>query len=1100
MLEMPDEKFRLPLSGTAFSAAQLPELRAAGTAYQPLPLPRPDWSGEIVRPDDLLYLVVSAYNLRPRWLPTGPRLERIAPNAPARLVFELPPQAIAEQAYFEPSDIEQHARPKPPDAPPEPSKQAEHLAGDETARARTSRPSRLVFRLPEDMDAVPLSIEGLLAWDALEPELHPLAPLPRQPSVEQLRAAPPIGEPEPLQTVLELPYRLFLSPNSEARWIHSPRPVTASGRTELWHTRLAAPGPDDELTEASATHTIPLRALWSPDFHHGGAPDKNEDDPDLGTSTMTPNDRHQIVALTSNFYGFHQYRVPPVQPTPVEAQQLMLSSLGGWLRSRGNWDLPEVAGGGAQPPHAKTSPLELRLPVSRAIPLNRGLLDFLEDDDVFARRPRDDFDLTEWVHVATQGRDHYVRLVYDGCLYPLGHRASLIKITERRFEEIGNAPVALLRQFVYVVVREPERAYPRDDRKGREMPLSRVRIKTLVTPHLRKPTDAPAHIPNTDGSFWMLDRHTGRDVPFEMVGYDAAGRAVPFSMPLIFVRRGEKADPDPNDNVMVGMAAVRHAWSTQMQGDGVTPRREAVVNGALMDFAPGGPPGDNSVLPVRALYFDVVGNGGCGEYRPKLFKAQVTLPSVEQLVGAGATMTISLFDAYLNGGFDADIGLFARIEADAGPVEAAGSLTLGFNADQAGGIATPNVQLTGLSTKRGPLAGDLADAVQNKFDPKKFFGGLPGGKEGLLFGAFSLADLLPEGSLTADAPSIETYIEMNPARGRIAVTRYAWETTPKAYPGDENAIVRFVPDGDACRLKLDARVETALSDRSSRSTMKGSLHDFRVELFEAVTVRFSAFTFSAPSGEKLDVNVVLNPAKPLEFGGDLDFVRKLSELIPPGLFGDGPSVDVRPDSVAVGFDISLPPVTVGVFTMKNLGLNAGLLLPFTDGKPVLDFGFARRQSPFLLTVSLFGGGGFVHVQLDTSGMKLVEAALEFGASCDFDIGVASGNVHVFAGIYFKLEQRNNKMQVVLTGYLRMGGALCVLGIITVSVEFNLSFTYQTNKCTGRATLIVDVEVACFSKSVELTVERSFGRDGGDPTFGHLIHTPAVWAEYANAFA
>jgi hypothetical protein len=34
----------------------------------------------------------------------------------------------------------------------------------------------------------------------------------------------------------------------------------------------------------------------------------------------------------------------------------------------------------------------------------------------------------------------------------------------------------------------------------------------------------------------------------------------------------------------------------------------------------------------------------------------------------------------------------------------------------------------------------------------------------------------------------------------------------------------------------------------------------------------------------------------------------------------------------------------------------------------------------------------------------------------------------------------------------------------------------------------------------LTVERSFGGQGGDPTFAQSMDTPALWAEYADAFA
>src|SRR5262249_47725816 len=101
-------------------------------------------------------------------------------------------------------------------------------------------------------------------------------------------------------------------------------------------------------------------------------------------------------------------------------------------------------------------------------------------------------DLSEWVHVATQGRDHYVRIVYEGRLYPFGHRAALIKITERKFRNFKlpdgtTTPVAYMVQKMYIVVRERVRDFSdaplmalTDD--GRAMPLKRVRLTTTVTP------------------------------------------------------------------------------------------------------------------------------------------------------------------------------------------------------------------------------------------------------------------------------------------------------------------------------------------------------------------------------------------------------------------------------------------------------------------------------------------------------------------------------------------------------------------------------------------------------------------------------------------
>src|SRR5262249_15445098 len=144
---------------------------------------------------------------------------------------------------------------------------------------------------------------------------------------------------------------------------------------------------------------------------------------------------------------------------------------------------------------------------------------------------------------------------------------------------------------------------------------------------------------------------------------------------------------------------------------------------------------------------------------------------------------------------------------------------------------------------------------------------------------------------------------------------------------------------------------------------------------------------------------------------------------------------------------------------------------------------------------------FLHLQLDTGGMKMLEAALEFGANASINLGVASGGVHIMAGIYFSMQVESGNTKATLSGYLRMGGELSVLGIISISLEFILSFTYATDgKASGQATLTVAVKVLFFSKSVEISVEKRFGGSGHDPTFADLIDTPAVWGRYADAFA
>ena len=149
-------------------------------------------------------------------------------------------------------------------------------------------------------------------------------------------------------------------------------------------------------------------------------------------------------------------------------------------------------------------------------------------------------DLSEWVHVAAQGRDHYVRIVYEGELKPFGNEAALIKVTERKFEEQGPIVGAYLRQRMFIVVRRPVKEFAEDDRA---MPFKKVRLTTLVTPDIAY----PEVIPGTERSFWV-EVKTGPGAGdearfmFHGVGTDIAGNEADFTIPMMFVSRRETSD------------------------------------------------------------------------------------------------------------------------------------------------------------------------------------------------------------------------------------------------------------------------------------------------------------------------------------------------------------------------------------------------------------------------------------------------------------------------------------------------------------------------------------------------------------------------------
>jgi hypothetical protein len=490
----------------------------------------------------------------------------------------------------------------------------------------------------------------------------------------------------------------------------------------------------------------------------------------------------------------------------------------------------------------------------------------------------------------------------------------------------------------------------------------------------------------------------------------------------------------------------------------------------------------------------------------------VRIPQVRELLGADLPTTIRLFPDFVRSAQGLDdpankTGVFAQVVDDNAyiaidpnnVIAALKKLQVDIQAEQAGGFATPSLGVTTLSRALGPLAGQVTDAVADSFNPAQFFP-----KDGTqLFGAFDLLELLTLGSPTSvseTAPKMHTAPE-----GSDLVTRFEW--TPAVGPVDISGIAKFTPD-DPKRLTVNGTIRKPINPPAGSSgdvtaDFTGTLKNFHVSVLDSVLINFVEFSFTKKSKQKPDVTVRLDPGKPVEFQGDLQFIEEIRNAIPPGLFGDGPSLDLLPTGIRAGFAFALPPLTVGVFALKDVKLDAGLTLPFIEGKPVFDFNISERPHPFLLTVAIFGGGGFFHLQLDTAGMKELEIALEFGAAAALDIGVASGEVHVMAGIYFSLQRKENTTQLaaVLSGYLRMGGSLNVLGLIKISVEFNLSFTYDSgrDKAFGRATLTVHVEVLFFSTSVELTVERAFG-GSGDPHFIDFFPKPEPWEEYALAFA
>jgi hypothetical protein len=696
--------------------------------------------------------------------------------------------------------------------------------------------------------------------------------------------------------------------------------------------------------------------------------------------------------------------------------------------------------------------------------------------------PNSGVSLAHWVHRASTGRDSYVRVVFLGYLFPFGHRAVRVVITDREFQvDQAGSIVAYLVTREYIVVTEPVLSYagdPDEPFAGRGNPIRSVEVKTVTTAPLD--VDALADVGGLPTDFVLWVRSDGADVPFSFVATDSEGRTIDFTSPVIWL-----------DQTFTGDAGT----ITAAYDGAVASRNTPAFGGGLFAFADtaGAKPGstahhvDTYTLTARAAR-----NGRSGFY-PLLKTAAVHLPGPEQLTGSTLPApSVSMLDHYLHSGFVAGVTeIYLEVTANAP--------SLSFPVSLVGGMAAPNFDVSGIARDLGPVGGDLATLLAGTFDPSAYFSAATG-DIGKLLGVIPITEIIalidPDTpAANAQAPQISynlVYPGDDDTKPPTALNAsLTW--TPKIQADSAG----FFKPGAGSKLTITAQIHTPISNPAqSTYTIHGELDKFTLVLFGSaatfIAIDFTSFSFDTKTGAKTSVSPKIAG---VAFEGPLSFIQDFEQLL--GSL-DGPSVNVTTAGVAASYTLALPDVTLGVFSLANLSLSGAVNIPF-DGSPVrVRFALCSQENPFLLTIYVFGGGGFFSLAVGADGIEQIQVSLEFGAAVSIDLGVASGGVSIMAGIYFSL-QTTPTSQVQLTGFLRADGNLSVLGIISLSMEFYLGFTYlDPGQAYGTATVTVSISVLFFSTTVSATMTKTIG-GGSDPDFAQAI-SAADWDTYCEAFA
>lgn len=1052
----------------------------AGSPTAPVPPPSPTFTKVVRRRGDQLRLTFEFWNLKLDKSGPTARLVRVSATKDAYVVVRFLPQHVMEQSFYEDAQLA-YQFPAPP-GEPDPAGSEPLLAPPVGSRIAGS--SRLAFLIPPSITSIPYTRTSLLAWDAWS--LAVVQQARASAAIEPIRGPitwSKLTTPGPTRTALELPWWLMLSPHRQTGWVHAPGEVEHDGRVELWHTRMGgkpAGGDVDEDDEARMT----VRAVWARDPKFStwlnnpalpNPPDGEDFQPThpIGMpfrTSLSPRDRYDLVVSSADFR--HQRSEPGYTPLPAHVDQLMLSSMGAWLDLRGEWRAE---------PGTSTSGRSLQA----------------------------------WRHIATMGRDHYVRIVRSGFLFPIGHAASLIKVSERKFRTIGAGTrsnpkrrVAYMFQRYFIIVRQREVVYGGkfQDAEGRAFPFSRLRATTLITPTLNQPTGVAgfgatmAFVPKVDGAPFL----------FQTVGTDRALRSVDLAAPAVFV------DGEIATKASAEMKTLRDWYNGVSPGGlGVTSstrvvqvRGQKVATSTPTDLAA---PGDTDLEVHRmTLGAEAPGSGTDAQldaakqpgYFPTMAEAQIRLAAAEIALGGGlgGSLPVVVLDpAWVENGFGAGPGeVFVRLKDQGNPklLDFGGSA----NGDRAGGVITPNLGITALSRKTGTIGGDPDEFQTGTFNPADFFGSL----DATLLGDITLEQVIVAlggpGQPPFDLAGDKVVKLITRELPNATVTELRWSPDLQ----DVGSLFVAELEGTAATLDLTATITTPRGDPSgSTSVVVGDLQHFTVALLDGakfLEVRFDRLRFQAETGKKTDVDVEI---REVVFAGALEFVNDLKDYLTYS--SGGFSIELQPTQLQAGFELPLPSITLGIFALQNLTFAAGTTIPFT-GKPIrFRFGFNTVDNPFLVSVMIFGGGGFFELAIGADGVESFQASLEFGVVAVLDFGVASGSISVTAGIYLAIGVENApdnpEGEAELTGFIKLKGEVEVLGIISLGIFMKASFTYipkPVNKAIVKAVIIVEVDVWPFSGEVEIEYEKKFG-GSSDPTFGQSL-SEQQWIEYTAAFA
>jgi hypothetical protein len=271
-------------------------------------------------------------------------------------------------------------------------------------------------------------------------------------------------------------------------------------------------------------------------------------------------------------------------------------------------------------------------------------------------------------------------------------------------------------------------------------------------------------------------------------------------------------------------------------------------------------------------------------------------------------------------------------------------------------------------------------------------------------------------------------------------------------------------------LDLRAQVSVNLLTGERDVSANGLIRPFRLHLLgdalDLVTIHFygARFQTTPGSGVKFTADIAGT-----EIGAMLSFLQTIQEFpSPSGGNGFYHTFDPLPLQIEVGYRFSKDFFTVGALIFQNVGFSVGAVLPLDGRQAEFHFSFASRQKPFLISApppTPYGGGGFIGLRANASGVIGFEIQLEFGAIFAVQFGPLSATARITAGIYLLSGAGGYH---VLEGFVQAVGEGNI-ACFSVSILIQIKTTQQSDSSmTGSSTYEFTFKVSVVEVSYNVT--------------------------------